>query len=148
MRSFGQIGDHRYTPRHAVFGIVSRGPAIACVTVHHGSRSYRDLPGGGVGPEETEETALAREFKEEAGLIITPQVRLLEAGQYFRRSNGSDFVLNYGGCWAVVLEGETSKSEPNHELEWLSPANAIASLRHDSHAWFALVWLRWRERFG
>jgi 8-oxo-dGTP diphosphatase len=147
MRNFGQAGDHLYIPRHAVFGIAAMGSEIACVAVRHGARSYRDLPGGGVAPGECEEQALIREFEEEAGLIVRPQVRLFEAGQYFRRSNGSDFVLNYGGCWAVVVEGETQRSEVNHRLIWLRPEDAIATVRHDSHAWFILVWLRWKERF-
>jgi len=149
MRQFGTPTDGsnlRMTPRHAVFGIATKGADIACVAVKVGSRSFFDLPGGGVKPGESEEEALVREFAEETGLKIRPQSRLAQASQYFRSSSGNANVLNLGGFWTTSREGFVAKSEANHRLRWLDVGVAITSLRHESHAWFVLEWLRWNER--
>lgn len=136
----------RREPRHAVFGIATKGAQVACVAVHDGLRAYFDLPGGGVKSRETEEEAIVREFAEEAGLRVKPQTRLTEAGQFFTRSDRNGHVCNYGGFWTVTIVGKTRKTEENHELCWLDVPTAIASLRHDSHAWFLMTWLRWSQR--
>ena len=34
------------------------------------------------------------------------------------------------------------KVEADHELVWLDPAFAIATLRHDAHAWAVALWMR------
>jgi 8-oxo-dGTP diphosphatase len=139
----------RHKPRHTVFGIATKASMLACVAVNHGSRSYFDLPGGGVDPkkkDKNEETALIREFREETGLLVKPQTRLVEAGQFFTRSDGNTLVYNWGGFWTATVLGEGRKKEKNHMLCWLEPEIAIASLRHDSHAWFVLIWLRWQQR--
>lgn len=134
-----------YRHRHAVFGIVERDGLIACVRVERGDASYHDLPGGAVDGEETEAEALTREFVEETGLEVSPTERFAEAAQFFRKSNGGP-VNNVGGFWIaqVAAERPETKVEDDHALVWLTPADAVAGLRHDAHAWAVAAWLRRR----
>lgn len=131
-----------YRRRHAVFGILVRDGRIATVRVTR-DVPYHDLPGGAVETGESEEQALVREFREETGLTIRPLERLLEAGQYFRKSDGAP-VNNTGGLWTVELisSDPASKVEDDHDLVWLDPNAALDALRHDAHAWAVTAWLR------
>lgn len=133
--------DHRRRP--TAFGIVERGGLIACVRVERGEASYFDLPGGAVDGEESEAEALAREFLEETGLTIVAGERFAEAGQRFRKSDGTP-VDNVGGFWTATCEAldPSAKVEADHELVWLEPSRAVAELRHDAHAWAVVKWLR------
>jgi len=131
-----------YVVRPAVFGLVFHDQKLACVRVSR-DVPYYDLPGGAVDGVETEEQALVREFIEETGMTVRPVERIAEAGQYFRKSDGSP-VNNVGGLWiAEQLSIEPSaKVEDDHELVWLHPRTALAELRHDAHAWAVTRWLR------
>lgn len=146
MLQFGRTqAGVEYRHRHAVFGIVERDGLIACVRVERGDASYHDLPGGAVDGEETEAEALVREFVEETGLHVIARERFAEAAQFFRKSNGGP-VNNAGGFWTaeVVAERPETKVEEDHALDWLSPRQAIAGLRHEAHAWAVAAWLRRR----
>jgi len=134
--------DVDYLDRHAAFGLLMRDGRIATVRVTR-DVPYHDLPGGAVEAGETEEQALVREFREETGLTVRPLERLLEAGQYFRKSDGAP-VNNTGGLWTVeqVSHDPASKVEDDHELVWLDPHAALDALRHDAHAWAVTKWLR------
>ncbi len=132
-----------YRDRLCAFGIVIRDGLIACVRVERGERSYHDLPGGAIDGDETEAQALAREFVEETGLTVRGVTRLGEAAQRYRKSDGEP-VRNLAGFWTAELlaEDPSAKIEDDHTLEWLDPLRAIASLRHEAHAWAVLRWLR------
>ncbi|HST91890.1 MAG TPA: NUDIX domain-containing protein [Brevundimonas sp.] len=142
-----QFGDPApgltYLDRPAVFGLVFNDAKLACVRVDRGEGSYFDLPGGAIDGDESEEQALIREFVEETGMAIRPFVRITEAAQYFRKSDGSP-VNNRGGFWiAEQLSLDASaKVEADHELVWLHPHTALAQLRHDAHAWAVGAWMR------
>lgn len=135
-----------YRRRPATFGLALRDGRLACVRVDRGDGSYFDLPGGAVDGDETEAEALAREFIEETGLSVRPLDRLVEAGQFFRKSDGAP-VNNVGGVWTVevVAHDPSAKVEADHDLVWLEPAHALAVLRHDAHAWAVARWLRDRR---
>ncbi|CAN5171932.1 NUDIX domain-containing protein [soil metagenome] len=131
-----------YLERPATFGLVFHERKLACVRVARDT-PYYDLPGGAVDGDETETQALVREFVEETGMTVRPIERIAEAGQYFRKSDGSP-VNNVGGLWIaemLALEPER-KVETDHELVWLHPRTALAELRHDAHAWAVAKWLR------
>ena len=132
-----------YLRRPTAFGLVFRDGRLACVRVDRGEGSYFDLPGGAIDGEETEPEALVREFLEETGLHIAPVERIGEAAQYFRKSDGSP-VNNLAGFWTADISRHdpAAKVEDDHELVWLDPVAALASLRHDAHAWAVAVWLR------
>ena len=131
-----------YAVRPAVFGLVFHDEKLACVRVTRDT-PYYDLPGGAVDGVETEEQALIREFLEETGMTIEPVQRIVEAGQYFRKSDGEP-VNNIGGVWVarMIDLDPMRKVEADHELEWLHPRTALAELRHDAHAWAVAAWLR------
>lgn len=139
------LPGHDYIDRPAAFGIVEHDGRIACVRVERGSASYHDLPGGAVDGDETEAQAVAREFLEETGLVVRPDRRLVDAGQYFRKSDGQP-VNNIGGVWTADRLGHdpAAKVEDDHELVWLEPVEALARLRHEAHAWGVALWLRSR----
>src|SRR5690606_25055932 len=132
-----------YLHRPAAFGLVEQDGRLACVRVDRGEGSYFDLPGGAVDGEESEQQALVREFAEETGLIVQPEDRLAEAAQYFLRTDGSP-VNNTGGFWTVRVTGfdASTQCEPDHELVWLDPLDAVSRLRHEAHAWAVVKWLR------
>ena len=134
---------HTYKDRPTAFGLVFRDGRLACVRVDRGEGSYFDLPGGAIDGDETEEEALVREFVEETGLTVRGVTRLGEAAQRYRKSDGEP-VRNLAGFWTAELlaEDPSAKIEDDHTLEWLEPLRAIASLRHEAHAWAVLRWLR------
>lgn len=131
-----------YVVRPAAFGLVFRDGLLACVQVAR-AIPYYDLPGGAVDGIETEPEAIVREFVEETGMIVRPIERLIEAGQYFRKSDGSP-VNNVGGVWTaeMIALDPGRKVEDDHELVWLDPHRALAELRHEAHAWAVAKWLR------
>lgn len=133
--------DHRLRP--TAFGLVFQDGRLACVRVDRGAGSYFDLPGGAVDGDETEEQALVREFVEETGMTVRPLVRIAEAAQYFRKSDGEP-LNNTGGFWIAeqLSLDPSARVEADHELVWLNPHTALNQLRHDAHAWAVAAWLR------
>ena len=132
-----------YRRRPTAFGLVFEDGKLACVRVDRGEGSYFDLPGGAVDGDETEQQALVREFLEETGMTVRPLTRLAEASQYFRKSDGEP-INNSGGFWIAeqLSLQPAAKVEADHELVWLDPVEAIATLRHEAHAWAVARWLR------
>ena len=148
MRAAPQFGERRagrsYADRPAAFGILERDGQVAAVRiVKPDGASWIDLPGGGVDPGESPEQGVVREFGEEAGLEVAVRASFALADQFFVNTEGEAwnnrsafFVLD------LVAENPALKIEEDHTLIWLSPLEAIASLRHDSHAWAVAAWLR------
>ncbi len=133
-----------YRDRPAAFGIVHRDGRIAAVrvTTPHAAPWF-DLPGGALDPGEDDAAALVREFGEETGLKVRAGALVVRADQLFRKSEG-EAVNNRSGVYEAELVGEDPalKIEDDHELVWLEPHRALTLLRHDSHAWAVLAWLR------
>ena len=133
-----------YRFRPAAFGIAPRDGKIAMVKVTvEGQGSWFDLPGGGVDPGEDDPAAVVREFGEETGLKVRCGALAARAGQLFRLPDGEP-VNNHSGHYVVEIIGEDPalKIEDDHELVWFTPEEALTRLRHDSHAWAVLSWLR------
>ena len=133
-----------YKDRPAAFGIAVRDGAIALVKVSKpGMAPWLDLPGGALDPGEDDALAVVREFGEETGLIIRAGAPVVRASQRFRKTDGEP-VNNRSGHYRVEITGEdaTLKIEDDHELVWLDPRDAVVRLRHESHAWAVLNWLR------
>jgi 8-oxo-dGTP diphosphatase len=137
--------DHTYVPRPTAFGILVHEGRLACVRIDRGEGSYLDLPGGARDGDESEPEAVVREFREETGLRVAADVCLTEAAQFVDKSDGRT-VNNTGGFWTLRLLDPTpsGKIEDDHELVWLDLVEALASLRHEAHAWAVAVWLRSR----
>jgi 8-oxo-dGTP diphosphatase len=133
-----------YRDRPAAFGVASRDGRIALVEViKPGLDPWFDLPGGALDPGESEQAALAREFGEETGLVVHVGPLITRADQFFRKTDG-DPVNNRGAIFRVAVTGENPvlKIEADHTLVWLEPFEAMRRLRHDSHAWGVLCWIR------
>lgn len=142
-----QFGDRQpglaYRDRPTAFGLLVEAGQLACVRVDRGEGSYYDLPGGAVDGDETEVEALVREFIEETGLTVRPVTRLVEAAQYFCKTDGTR-LNNFGGIWITerISFDPAARVEADHELVWLEPVVALAVLRHGAHAWAVTAWLR------
>ena len=133
-----------YTDRPAAFGIAERDGRIALVRVTNPSMApWFDLPGGALDPGEDDAQAVVREFGEETGLVIRAGAPVVRASQHFRKTDGEP-VNNRSGHYRVEITGEDAalKIEDDHELVWMDPRDAVVRLRHDSHAWAVLNWLR------
>ncbi len=133
---------HRDRP--AAFGVALRQGRIALVRVTKpGSEPWFDLPGGAVDDGESDVEALVREFGEETGLKVRAGAEIGRADQYFIKTDG-EAVNNRSGCFRAEIVGEDPglKCEDDHELVWFEPKEALLRLRHDSHAWAVLAWMR------
>src|SRR5215469_1628375 len=142
---FGEPAPGRaYADRPAAFGVLERGGKIALVRVTKpGHAPWLDLPGGALDPGEDDRQALVREFGEETGLAITPGDFLGRADQLF--INTDDVAYNNRSVLFEALGGSEAphlKHDVDHELVWIEPLEAIARLRHGSHAWAVAAWLR------
>jgi 8-oxo-dGTP diphosphatase len=133
-----------YRDRPAAFGIALRDGSIALVRVSKpGASPWLDLPGGALDPGEDEAAAAVRELGEETGLKVAAGAPVVRADQYFRKTDG-EAVNNRSLILRVDIQGEDAglKIEADHELVWMAPEEAMARLRHDSHAWGVLCWIR------
>lgn len=133
-----------YTDRPAAFGVLIRDGKVALVRVtKEGMKPWLDLPGGAIDPGEDEAQAMAREFGEEAGLVVRAGAEIVRADQYFRKTDGEP-VNNRSVIFEAELLGEdpSLKCEDDHELVFAEPQEAMLRLRHDSHAWGLLRRLR------
>jgi len=139
-----RLSDRVYVDRPAAFGIASHDGLIAIVRVApEGFVPWIDLPGGGIDPGEGAVEAVVREFGEETGLRIAAGDLLGQADQFFVDTAGRSFN-NRQTLFAVTVEAEAPalKVEHDHTLVWIEPHEAVARLRHESHAWAVTAWLR------
>ncbi len=133
-----------YKDRPAAFGVLIRDGRLAVVRVTKpGMKPWLDLPGGALDPGEGDAQAMIREFGEETGLVVSAGPLLVRADQYFRKTDDEP-VNNRSAIFEAALVGEDAalKCEDDHELLWIDPGEAMAGLRHDSHAWGVLKRLR------
>jgi 8-oxo-dGTP diphosphatase len=136
----------KYRDRPAAFGVAERDGKLALIhVIRDGMAPFHDLPGGAIEPGESEARALAREFGEETGLIVSAGDRLTQADQYMVKSDG-EAVNNRSVLLEAKIEGFDGrlKIEDAHTLVWLTPNEALKALRHDSHAWAVACWIRRR----
>ncbi|MES1198929.1 MAG: NUDIX domain-containing protein [Pseudomonadota bacterium] len=134
-----------YVERTSAYGICWRGEqSIALARIGKAGAFEYDLPGGGVESNEDEAAALMREFLEETGLTVWPTRVIGRAGQYWvNRGEPRNSLATF---YEVELSASDSEpTEPDHELIWLAPAEALTRMRHESHAWAVLHWMRSRR---
>ena len=137
-----------YRDRPTAFGVAERHGQIAmvCVTRDSGEICY-DLPGGAIEPGESELRALAREFVEETGLIVSGDRVLAHADQYMVKADGEP-VNNRAVLMTTIVEGydPAQKIEEDHKLVWHDPVEALEMVRLESHAWAIACYLRLKAR--
>jgi 8-oxo-dGTP diphosphatase len=134
-----------YIERPTVYGLCARGEReIAVARIARNDEIEFDLPGGGVESDEDEAGALMREFQEETGLTIWPTRVIGRAGQFWIRLGEPRNSL--ATFYEVELSADDGEpSEPDHQLIWMAPSEAMAKVRHEAHAWAILHWLRARR---
>jgi 8-oxo-dGTP diphosphatase len=93
------------------------------------------LPGGGMDPGETPEQTVEREAREECGFIVRPRAVVGRAVQFVYSFEEEEYFEKICEFVEAELIGATDKSEDDHELHWLSIAQALDSLSHESHRW-------------
>ena len=93
------------------------------------------LPGGGIEADETAEQAVERETREECGFVIQPRAIIGNATEIVHSPAGTAGVDKVSVFFDAVVTGAVLGTEPDHELVWLSPAEAVARLSHKSHRW-------------
>jgi 8-oxo-dGTP diphosphatase len=143
---FGQtLSGLTYVERATAYGLCARGEhSIAVAQIGREAPYEYDLPGGGVEADEDEAAALMREFLEETGLTVWPNRVIGRAGQYW--VNRGDPRNSLATFYEVELSAaDSSPTEPDHTLIWMSPAEALTKMRHEAHAWAILHWLRMRK---
>jgi 8-oxo-dGTP diphosphatase len=87
-----------------------------------------------------------REFGEETGLAVEAGARLGRADQFFINTDGEAFNNRQTLFEArLVATPPALKIEDDHTLVWVAPLQALARLRHDSHAWGVALFLRRRH---
>jgi 8-oxo-dGTP diphosphatase len=134
-----------YLERLSVYGLCPRGEsAIAVVKIGRVAPFEYDLPGGGIETDEDEPSALMREFTEETGLTVWPSHVIGRAGQYWiNKSEPRNSLATFYEVEKTADEG--APTEPDHALVWLTPAEAMAKVRHEAHAWAIMHWMRARK---
>jgi 8-oxo-dGTP diphosphatase len=139
---FGQTQPSvTYQERPTVYGICPRGEVIALVRIGKAAPYEYDLPGGGVEAAEDEAAALMREFEEETGLTVWPTRVVGRAGQYWiNRGEPRNSLATFYEVELSASDG--TPTEPDHVLQWVSPADALLKVRHEAHAWAILHWRR------
>jgi 8-oxo-dGTP diphosphatase len=141
-----RVPGQAYADRQAAFGVaVLNGKVATARITRAGEQPYFDLPGGGVDPGETPEAAMVREFGEEVALAVQPGRLLGRVSQFMIKSDGHP-ANNRSTLFEAEVAGQAPglKIEADHDLAWLDPLEAIARLRHESHAWAVAAWLRAR----
>jgi 8-oxo-dGTP diphosphatase len=145
---FGQTqAGLTYVERVTAYGLCPRGQDLAIVRIGKQAPYEYDLPGGGVEKDEDEAAALMREFLEETGLTVWPSRLIGRAGQYWVCSGSPRNSLS--AFYEVELSAaDANPTEPDHALVWMGWVEAVQKLRHESHAWAILHWLRGRRAGG
>lgn len=125
--------------RPSVRAIIIREGKIGMV--HSLRYDYYKFPGGGIEKEETQLKALAREVREEAGLIVVPDT-IREYGFVHRVQKGKKearFVQDNYYYFCDVEPGVLPQCLDDYEayehftLEFVDPMLAITANRHKEH---------------
>lgn len=134
-----------FLERMSVYGVCPRGEReIAIVRIGREAPFEYDLPGGGIEHDEDEAGALIREFSEETGLTVWPNRIIGRAGQYWiNKGEPRNSLSSFYEVELSASDGEPT--EPDHKLVWMAPAEAALIVRHESHAWAILHWIRARR---
>jgi 8-oxo-dGTP diphosphatase len=117
-----------------VYGSQNKGQFQYIAALRVGSAYF--LPGGGSLPGETPEATLRREILEECGRAVNVGQALGEAIEYIHaKSDGVYYEITSTFFTAAFLDGQEEPLEKDHELVWLTVAEAAERLQRLGQAW-------------
>jgi 8-oxo-dGTP diphosphatase len=95
------------------------------------------LAGGGIELGEDQETALLREVREETGLIAAIHRPLGAAVEFYFDNKNGLYYKKTGHFYHVTILGAApeGKTEADHHLLWLPPAQAAPLFYHEMYRW-------------
>lgn len=125
--------DRECIVRPTVLGIAFDEAGLVATVEYRGMLF---LPGGGIEPGETPESALHREFLEETGWSIEILGQLCEAAEHVYLDEADQYLLKEGTFFRVNMLTETDfVTEPDHVLGWVTIEQFAARAAHQSHPW-------------
>lgn len=118
--------NHTYTKRPGAYALILNDTGkLAVVKIPWGYM----LPGGGLESGETVEDTLRRECQEEIGYVVRPEKAIATYGQYtFGKKQAAWYELIGHFYQCTLVEWTGIGCEPDHELVWLEPEEAIESM--------------------
>jgi 8-oxo-dGTP diphosphatase len=133
MPVFGiRVPGCRYTVRPSAYAVLrDEDGRIAVVRAARGWF----LPGGGIDAGETAEEAVRREAIEECGLVIRLGRAIGSATEIVHSPAGNDGVEKESVFFEATVAAQADAVQPEHEVAWLSAADAMGRLSHRSHKW-------------
>lgn len=130
------VAHQKYTIRPGVYAILPRGGQLL-LTRQTSPEPEIQLPGGGIDPGESPLHALHREVFEETGWNIA-RPRKLGAFRRFTFMPEYDLwaekLCHIYIAWPALYLSEPT--EPNHDVVWMSPNDAVRNLYNDGDRMF------------
>lgn len=126
MITFGKKEDNQnYIPRVGAYGIAVKDNLVSVISV----RDFHFLVGGGLENNENIEACLKREFLEEIGYEVKIIKHIGSFREYHKTLTTGEYYELLPEVYLVELQSKVCEGiEPDHELVWMSKADAKASL--------------------
>ena len=132
MLQFGTIkAGIEYQERPGGYAVVIRDGLVAVVKTPGGVF----LPGGGAENNESLAEAAIRETKEETGLIVEITGKIGMADEFVSSDKYNAHFQKVCTFFSAEITSRIGQWEPDHDLDWTTPADAVALLTHGSQKW-------------
>ena len=130
-----RLPGKRYLDRPSVYGLAFDDRARLLV-VRVPSKEQLVLPGGGVDSGEEPVAALHREIHEETGFAVRVAGLLGRANEFIVTKKKGKAHNKLGTFYLVALKAKLGPPlEADHEVHWLTHAEAGRTLSWESHRW-------------
>lgn len=134
--TFGaRLPEAAYVSRPGAYALFFNAQAELGLVRTDGGRYF--LAGGGIESGESPEAALLREVREETGLSAQIHRPLGTAVEFYLDRGEGVYYKKTGHFYHIHILGEApeGKTEADHHLIWLPPAQAAPLLYHDMYRW-------------